>query len=115
MKMLLKQIVGLVSVMLIGVAIAFSVPALAADTPDGAKIFNVQCAGCHTNGGNIVRRGKTLKQQALKKYGMDSLEAIANIVTSGKGNMSAYKDRLTSEEIQEVSAYVLQQAETGWR
>ena len=55
------------------------------------------------------------KQKALKKYGMDSIEAIANIVTNGQGNMSAYKDRLTAEEIQAVSAYVLQQAEAGWR
>lgn len=115
MKMLLKQILSLVLVIPIAVAIASSVPALAADTLDGAKIFETQCAGCHINGGNIVRRGKNLKQKALKKYGMDSIEAIANIVTNGQGNMSAYKDRLTSEEIQAVSAYVLNQAETGWR
>ncbi|MGL4620906.1 cytochrome c6 PetJ [Chroococcidiopsis sp.] len=112
--MLFKQILGFVLVMFVGMAIACSTPALAADTSDGAKIFETQCAGCHINGGNIVRRGKNLKQKALKKYGMDSLEAIANIVTNGKGNMSAYKDRLTAEEIQAVSAYVLQQAETGW-
>ena len=113
--MLLKQILSLVLVMLlIQVAIAFHPPALAADAPDGAKIFETQCAGCHINGGNIIRRGKNLKQKALKKYGMDSIEAIANIVTNGKGNMSAYKDRLTNEEIQAVSAYVLNQAEAGW-
>jgi cytochrome c6 len=115
MKMLLKQILSLVLVMLVEMAIAFSTPALAAETPIGAKIFETQCAGCHINGGNIVRRGKNLKQKALKKYGMDSIEAIANIVTNGQGNMSAYKDRLTAEEIQAVSAYVLQQAEAGWR
>lgn len=113
--MLFKQILGSVLVMLVGMAIAFHPPALAADTPNGAKIFETQCAGCHINGGNIVRRGKNLKQKALKKYGMDSLEAIANIVTNGKGNMSAYKDRLTDDEIQAVSAYVLNQAETGWQ
>lgn len=114
MKMLLKQILSLVLVILIAVAIASSVPALAAETLDGTKIFETQCAGCHINGGNIVRRGKNLKQKALKKYGMDSIEAIANIVTNGQGNMSAYKDRLTAEEIQAVSAYVLNQAATGW-
>ena len=114
MKILFKQIVSLVAVVLMGVAIAFHSPALAADAPDGAKIFETQCAGCHVNGGNIIRRGKNLKQKALKKYGMDSPEAIAHIVTNGKGNMSAYKDRLTAEEIQVVSAYVLKQAEIGW-
>lgn len=29
--------------------------------------------------------------------------------------MSAYKDRLSEQEIQDVAAYVLQQAEKGWR
>ncbi len=72
-------------------------------------------AGCHSNGGNIVRRGKTLKKKALKKNGMDSLEAISSIVTNGKNNMSTYKDRLTTEQIQDVSAYVLEQAEKDWR
>ena len=89
-----------------------------ADTVDGAygaKIFSANCAGCHINGGNIIRRGKNLKMKALKRYKMDSVEAISNIVTYGKNNMSAYKDRLTEPEIQAVSTYVLNQAENNWR
>lgn len=89
--------------------------ALAAGLADGAQLFEVHCAGCHINGGNIVRRGKTLKLKALQRNGVDSLEAIAQLVAQGKGNMSAYADRLTAPEIQAVSAYVLQQAETNWR
>ena len=91
------------------------IPQVAADTINGAKIFEVHCAGCHLNGGNIVRRGKNLKQKALKKYGMDSIDAIANIVTNGKNNMSAYKDRLSEQQIQDVSVYVLEQAQKDWR
>ncbi|AFZ58400.1 c-type cytochrome [Anabaena cylindrica FACHB-243] len=90
-------------------------PASAVDTTNGTGIFSVHCAGCHINGGNIIRRGKNLKKNALKKYGMDSLEAITNIVTNGKNNMSAYQDRLTTEEIQTVAAYVLEQAEKDWK
>ncbi|MEA5552855.1 c-type cytochrome [Anabaena cylindrica UHCC 0172] len=90
-------------------------PANAVDTTNGAEIFSVHCAGCHINGGNIIRRGKNLKKNALKKYSMDSLEAITNIVTNGKNNMSAYQDRLTTEEIQNVATYVLEQAEKDWR
>lgn len=92
-----------------------SLPANAADIANGAKIFDVHCVGCHINGGNIIRRGKNLHQKALKKYGMDSIEAITSIVTNGKSNMSAYKDRLTEQEIQDVAAYVLTQAETHWK
>lgn len=46
---------------------------------------------------------------------MDSIEAISSIVANGKNNMSAYKDRLSEQEIQNVATYVLEQAETGWR
>jgi cytochrome c6 len=46
---------------------------------------------------------------------MDSIESITGIVTNGKNNMSAYKDRLTEQEIQNVAAYVLEQAEQGWK
>jgi cytochrome c6 len=88
---------------------------LAADTINGEKIFSIQCAGCHVNGGNIVRRGKTLKLKALKRNQVDSLEAIASLVANGKGNMSAYKERLSPQEIEAVSAYVLEQAQKNWR
>ncbi|MGL5834206.1 MAG: c-type cytochrome [Waterburya sp.] len=81
----------------------------------GAKIFEANCAGCHINGGNIVRRGKNLKSKALHKNKVDSEEAIANLVTNGKGIMSAYGDKLSQQEIADVSAYVLQQAAQDWK
>ncbi len=85
------------------------------ETATAAEVFSTNCAGCHINGGNIIRRGKNLKQKALKKYGMDSLANISNLVTNGKGIMPAYKDRLSEQQIIEVSAYVLSQAETDWK
>lgn len=102
-------------ILLIALIFVFNSPALAEDTANGAKIFSVQCAGCHVNGGNIVRRGKTLKLKALNRNHVDSQDAIATLVTNGKNNMSAYKDRLTAKEIEDVAAYVLEQAEQGWR
>ncbi len=95
-----------------------SSPVLADSTNDlasGAKIFEANCAGCHANGGNIVRRGKNLKIKALQKNKVDTQEAIADLVTNGKNNMSAYKDRLTAQEIADVSVYVLQKAEQNWK
>jgi cytochrome c6 len=102
-------------VLLIVLTFALNSPALAADTANGGKIFSVQCAGCHVNGGNIVRRGKTLKLKALERNHIDSLDAIATLVANGKNNMSAYKDRLSPKEIEDVATYVLEQAEKGWR
>lgn len=86
-----------------------------ATNPAAAEVFSANCAGCHINGSNIIRRGKNLKQKALKKYGMDSIANISNLVTNGKGIMPAYKDRLSEQQIIDVSAYVLSQAETDWK
>ncbi len=99
--------------------IALNPPPALADTATNpaaaAEVFSANCAGCHINGGNIIRRGKNLKQKALKKYGMDSIANISNLVTNGKGIMPAYKDRLSEQQIIDVSAYVLSQAETDWK
>ena len=88
--------------------------ALAVNLGGGEQVFQTNCAACHAGGGNIVRWWKNLKLKTLKKNKLDSEEAIANLVTNGKNNMSAYKDRLTEEEIKNVSAYVLQQAKNNW-
>jgi cytochrome c6 len=114
MKKQLLKIIKLILVTCLILTSMITQPARA-DIASGRNLFDIHCAGCHENGGNIVRRGKTLKKKALHKYGMDSLEAISAIVTNGKGNMSAYKDRLTTEQIQDVAAYVLEQAEKDWR
>ena len=81
----------------------------------GEEIFTVNCACCHINGGNIIRRGKNLKMKTLRKYGYDTTDTIATIVTNGKNNMSAYSDRLNETQIQAVSQYVLDRAENNWK
>ncbi|TAD81938.1 MAG: cytochrome C6 [Oscillatoriales cyanobacterium] len=86
-----------------------------ANPATAAEVFSVNCAGCHSNGGNIIRRGKNLKQKALKKYKMDSIANIANLVTNGKNIMPSYKARLSEQQIIDVSAYVLSQAESDWK
>nr|WP_309236589.1 c-type cytochrome [Microcoleus sp. FACHB-672] len=113
--MSLKKLLTAIMLVVFVLNITLSQPALAADIANGEQIFSLQCAGCHINGGNIIRRGKNLKQKALKQNGMDSIEAISSIVATGKNNMSAYKDRLSEQEIADVSAYVLEQAEKDWR
>ena len=100
-------------------AIAFIIlvtpPALATSTTETATLFTNSCAGCHINGGNIVRRNKTLRSNALKKFGFDSTDAIAQLIKNGQYAMPAYKGRLTQQQIVDVSAYVLEQAAQGWK
>ena len=115
--MMFKKLITISTAILLSLAMISENPALAlaADTGNGAKIFSVHCVGCHPNGNNIIRRGKNLRKKALHRYNMNSVEAITNIVTNGKNNMSAYQGRLSQQEIENVAAYVLEQAEKGWR
>ncbi|WP_431631772.1 c-type cytochrome [Alkalinema pantanalense] len=92
-----------------------AMPARAIDLTQGQQVFSLHCAGCHDGGGNIVRRGKTLKLKALEKNQVATQDAIIALVTNGKANMSAYADRLTPEEIENVAAYVLEQAQKNWK
>lgn len=86
-----------------------------ADLANGAAVFEATCAGCHVNGGNIMRRGKNLKARALARNQADSLEAVSAIVMNGKGIMSAYGDRLSADEIRDVASYVLDRANADWK
>lgn len=105
--------------LIVGFSLLWSPIACAADFPidltHGATVFEAQCVGCHINGGNIIRRGKTLKLNALQKAHLDTEAAIADLVTHGKNNMSAYGDRLSESEIADVAAYVLERAQNNWK
>lgn len=85
-----------------------------ADEPNGEALFNANCSACHVGGNNVIIAQKTLKQDALEKYAMNSLEAIQTQVVNGKNAMPSFKDRLTDEEVAAIATYVLQQAESGW-
>ncbi len=105
------------SIILLGIAIftfAFSNSALAADTTNGAKVFSANCASCHAGGKNLVQADKSLKKDALEKYGMYSAEAIIAQVTKGKNAMPAFTGRLKPNQAEDVAAYVLEQADKGW-
>lgn len=107
----------LLSAMLLAIACVIAVavyPSQAANLANGAKIFNANCSACHMGGNNVVIASKTLRKEALEKYGMNSLEAITRQVRKGKNAMPAFADRLTEAQIEDVSSYVLGQAAKGW-
>ena len=93
---------------------AEKVQADSAQTSMGESLFSVNCAACHANGGNIIRRGKNLKQKTLARNGYGNVAAIASLVTQGKGIMPAYADRLSTEEIEAIAQYVYQKSNAGW-
>ena len=80
----------------------------------GEDLFIMHCSGCHINGGNIIRRGKTLKLSALKRNGLDSQDAIAKVAREGVGSMSGYKDVLGEGGDQLVAIWIWEQAQNAW-
>ncbi|GFE71962.1 cytochrome c6 PetJ [Chroococcus sp. FPU101] len=90
-------------------------PAFAGDAASGAKVFTANCAACHQGGKNVVNAAKTLQKADLEKNSMNSIEAIVTQVTKGKNAMPAFAGRISTDDIENVAAYVLAQSEGGWK
>ena len=80
----------------------------------GGKLFANHCAGCHVNGGNVIRRNKTLRLQDLLREGVKGPAEVARIAAQGKGQMSGYEKVLGEGGADAVGAWVWRQAELGW-
>ncbi|ABW28872.1 cytochrome c6 PetJ [Acaryochloris marina] len=107
----MKKLLSIALTALAILTFAISSPVLAADAGAGAGVFNANCAACHAGGNNVVQADKTLKADALSANGMDSADAIINQVTNGKGGMPAFGASLSPADIENVAAYVLDQAD----
>lgn len=91
------------------------------------QLFALQCAGCHTGGGNIIEANKTLQLRDLEKYGLDSVQQLYDLIYTGAGRMPGYGEgcqgklqctfgkRFTNQEVQDMAEYVLQRAQEGWK
>ncbi|MGQ9865199.1 MAG: cytochrome c6 PetJ [Pseudanabaenaceae cyanobacterium] len=94
--------------------LALTNPAWAADLNHGKQVFKANCVACHAGGNNSVVRAKTLKKEALQEYNMYDAAAIAYQVTNGKNAMPGFCKRLKPQDIEDVAAYVLTQADNNW-
>ena len=104
----------LISLCCISLYISLPKEIIAKEADSGKSLFNNNCAGCHINGGNIVRRSKNLKISSLKRNGIDNPEAIAKIARKGIGIMGGYEDVLGDNGDQIVANWVLEQAQKAW-
>lgn len=106
-------LVGLMVVWLgVNISSAWAAPP---EVTDGAVLFENYCAGCHPQGGNIVRRRKTLKLKSLERDGYDTLEPLTQLVSKGQNNMPGYEEKLNDIQIETLSQFVLEQANQGWK
>jgi cytochrome c6 len=81
----------------------------------GKAVFEDNCIACHDGGNNTIEAAKTLKLDALKKFGFNSTEDIKKRVQDGAGVMPAFKEQLKPAQIDAVAAYVWSQAQKGWK
>nr|WP_231848435.1 c-type cytochrome [Gloeobacter violaceus] len=116
-ELYMKQLVGGLLLSAVGIVFAASSLQAAADLAQGEKVFKANCAMCHAGGRNTVNPAKTLKIEDLKKYKMDTAAAISAQLYNGKGAMPAFgkNGKLKQDQIDSVTAYVLDQANKGWK
>ena len=68
----------------------------------GRLQFERTCAQCH--GRNMINSGTT--SYDLRRFPTDDADRFITSVTDGKGNMPAFRDALTGEQIRVLWAYV---------
>ena len=88
--------------------------ALAINEDLGKDLFIKHCSGCHINGGNIIRRNKTLKVKDLRRNGIYDEESIAKIAAQGIGTMNGYDEVLGQEGAMIVANWIFKEAQNAW-
>ena len=114
LSQVLRCCIGAFLVLLLSLGSTGASLAAGADNSTGALLFEQHCAGCHINGGNIIRRGKNLKLKTLERDEIATVTAIAAIAREGRGQMSGYADVLGTDGDQLVAEWVLIQAQNAW-
>jgi mono/diheme cytochrome c family protein len=74
----------------------------------GETLFKSNCATCHSQNGSPTAVGKSLNAPDLGSAPVQNQTKIQleQIISSGKGNMPAFKDKLSQAEIDSLVAYV---------
>ena len=76
---------------------------------DGASVYKAKCALCHgENGSGDTKMGKKLGLKDLRSPEMKkkSDQEIVKVITDGKDKMPAFKSKLSTKEILEVTKFV---------
>ena len=107
MKRIFAMTLALSGLLLVVVAGSAPASAQGADDPaqvaEGQVVFALSCAGCHgDDGAGITGAGRSLTgiaNQGDRAVHIDS-------ITTGKGGMPAFGERLSSDEIEQAASYV---------
>ena len=74
---------------------------------DGAALYKAKCAMCHSDNGVAKKMAEPSANLNDPKWQeANPVEAIAKVITEGKGKMVGYKDKITKEQIDAIAAHV---------
>jgi cytochrome c6 len=77
----------------------------------GKRLFEMHCAHCHMDGGNVVNPRKTLKKKDLDASGLNTTEALVGyMINPGPGMLRlVHKDRdITKIQARGIAAYIFE-------
>jgi cytochrome c6 len=84
------------------VAVAFAVVAHA---DEGQTIYSGRCTACHGKDGKGTGVGQKMGAQDLTQSKLSEAD-VKNVVENGRGKMTAFKGKLSEEQITAVAKYV---------
>lgn len=91
---------------LVTVAALVTAP-LASAEADGKALFEAKCAMCHGKDGvaKPIAKGSANFNDA-KWQEANKAEAIATVITDGKGKMKGFKEKMSADDIKAIAKYV---------
>jgi len=79
-----------------------------ASTVDGKAKFDQHCAVCHPNGGNIIKKDKTLSKKAMAARGIKTeKDVVAKMRNPGPGMNKFDAKTLPDKEATAIASYIL--------
>jgi cytochrome c6 len=79
--------------------------AAAARADDGAAVYAKRCAACHGKDGKGTPVGIKMGATDLGASKLSEAEMVG-VISSGKGKMTAFKEKLSEGEIKDVAKFV---------
>lgn len=78
--------------------------------PDGKALFELHCASCHKDGGNIVNPGKTLSRTDREAAGITTPSDVVKVMRHplGPGMPRFDEETLPDDQAKAIAEYVVQ-------
>ncbi len=77
-------------------------------TNSGEKLFNLHCAVCHPQGGNIINPQKTLNKKDCEVSGIKTVPDIIKIIRNGGGGMQKFDANIIPDnDAKKIAQYIL--------